>query len=151
MTTYARPGIAVFLAIVCAACTGGGEQQARERITTLQQQWVDAVAAGDVDTIVGLYAEDAWFLPAGSEALQGREEIRGWWQETLADPPWRSLEFGPTEIGFAEGGDFAYDVGSSRTTVAGEDGETVREGKYLVVWERVDGEWKVVADAFNGN
>lgn len=151
MMIDARPAIAACLLVVCAACTGGTEEQAAKRIESLQQQWVDAVARGDVETIVGLYAEDAWFLPAGSEPLHGRDAIRGWWQKTLEDPPWQSLKFGPTEIRFAEGGDMAYDVGSSRTTVAGDDGKTVRKGKYLVVWKKIDGEWKVVADAFNSN
>lgn len=142
----------VFGAIACGAYAGDAEEeQTRQRIESLQQEWVEAVARGDVETIVGLYAEDAWFLPAGSPPLQGHDAIRDWWEQTLADPPWQSLTFGPTEIGFGEGGDLAYDVGTSRTTIANEDGETVQEGKYLVVWEKVDGEWKVVADAFNGN
>lgn len=153
MLVAMRFAFAVVLgAIACGAYAGDAEEeQARNRIEGLQQAWVEAVARSDVETIVGFYAEDAWFLPAGSPPLHGHEAIRAWWQETLSDPPWQSLTFGPTEIVFGESGDLAYDVGTSRMTVAGDDGETVQKGKYLVVWERIDGEWKVVADAFNAN
>lgn len=142
---------ASLLALACAGCMSDTRKQERQRIQALQQQWVEAIAEGDVATIVGFYAEDAWFLPPGSEPLHDRERIRAWWERTLADPPWESLTFGPREIGFAEGGDLAYDVGTSTSTVAAQDGEKVRQGKYLVVWRLIDGEWKVVADAFNGD
>lgn len=139
-------------AIACVAYADNAEeQQARKRIESLQQEWVEAVARGDVDIIVGFYAEDAWFLPAGSPPLHGHEAIRRWWERTLADPPWQSLDFGPTEIVFSEDGNLAYDVGTSRTTIAGGDGETVQKGKYLVVWEKIDGDWKVAADTFNSD
>lgn len=153
MNASARFALAVsLLALTCAACTSGARQaESRERIQALQQQWVDAVARGDVETIVGFYAEDAWFLPAGSPPLQGHEQIRAWWEKTLADPPWQSLTFGPTRIAFSDDGRMAYDVGASRTTLKKPDGEAVKEGKYLIVWRRIDGDWKVVADAFNDN
>lgn len=144
--------VVVLGAIACGAYAGEAEEeQARQRIESLQQAWVEAVARGDVETIVGFYAEDAWFLPAGSSPLHGHDAIRDWWAQMLADPPWESLTFEPAEIVLCEGGSLAYDVGTSRTTIASGDGETVQEGKYLVVWEKIDGDWKVTADAFNSN
>lgn len=149
--SHVLAAIVLPLGLLIAGCAGNDRQQARERIEALQAKWVEAVADGDVDTIVNLYAEDAWFLPAGSKPLQGRAAIRAYWEETLADPPWQQLAFGPTDIRFSEGGDVAIDVGSSRTVVAADGGESVQKGKYLIVWRRIDGEWRVVADAFNGN
>lgn len=151
MTVRVRLAVAtVLLALPCAA-GALDEERARERIKELQQQWVEAVAQGDVETIAGFYAKDAWFLPVGSPPLNGREDIRAWWEETLADPPWRKMTFRPLVIRFNGSGDWAYDVGASRTVVAGEDGDNVEWGKYLVVWKMVENEWKVVADAFNSN
>jgi len=146
---------ALFLAaaLLVAACSDGFEASiAKQRIEALQDKWVQAVADRDVDTIVNLYAEDAWFLPSGSPPLQGHEEIRAWWVETLDDPPFESLTFGPVDIRFSAQGDLAVDVGSSRSVVLNDQGEKrEQKGKYLVVWEKIDGEWKVVADAFNAN
>lgn len=124
---------------------------ARQRIESLQAEWVHAVADGDVDTIVGFYAGHAWFLPDGSPPLHGKDEIRAWWEETLADPPFQSLVFGPTEIRFSQAGDMAWDVGTSRSTVARDGEKHEQAGKYLVVWEKIDGDWKVIADAFNSD
>lgn len=141
----------VALTLTLAPATAGAADADRERIAELQQQWVQAVAERDVDAIVGFYAEDAWFLPAGSPAMRGRDAIRDYWEKVLAEPPWRKLTFGPEDIRFRQDGDLAIDVGSSRTVVAEDGTETVRKGKYLIVWERRDGEWKVTADAFNAN
>jgi len=152
MTAFSRAVVLVG-ALLLGACSNGIDPSAAEqRIERLQDRWVQAVADRDVDTIVDLYAEDSWFLPAGSPPLEGREEIRQWWVDTLDDPPFESLTFGPVDIRFSEAGDIAYDVGSSRSVVLDDQGnEQTQKGKYLVVWEKIDGEWKVAADAFNAD
>lgn len=143
--------VASLLLLTCDALAGTTEGEVHARVEALQRQWVEAVNRGDVDAILDLYAEDAWFLPAGSPPLHGRDEIREWWEKTLSDPPWKSLRFYPVAVHLANGGDLAYDIGVSRTTRSGPDGETIERGKYLIVWERIGGEWKVVADAFNSD
>ena len=45
-------------------------------------------------------------------------------------------------------GNMAYDYGTTSMTLP--DG-SVEPGKYLVVWVKADGEWKVAADMFNAN
>ena len=43
----------------------------------------------------------------------------------------------------------AYDVGTYRLAYDGPSGPVEDNGKYLVVWEKRDGEWKAVADMIN--
>ena len=46
-------------------------------------------------------------------------------------------------------GDTAIEVG--KFTLQGEGGQTVDEGKYLVVWKQADGQWKLHRDIFNSS
>ncbi|MGH8431726.1 MAG: YybH family protein [Solimonas sp.] len=46
-------------------------------------------------------------------------------------------------------GDIGYNVGTFR--VLGTHGATVDTGKFIEVWKRVDGEWKIHADAYNSD
>ena len=60
-----------------------------------------------------------------------------------------SVTFEPTSIHVSDDGTMAYDVGTYRLAYDGPSGRVEDNGKYLVVWERRDGEWKAVADMIN--
>jgi len=45
----------------------------------------------------------------------------------------------------------AYDYGWHTFAIDTDNGRVTGKGKYLVVWKKVDGMWKVSADIFNTN
>ena len=57
--------------------------------------------------------------------------------------PGFDLSFAPEQIVVSSSGDMAMDRGTYRLGP-----ET---GKYVVVWRKVDGDWKVAADIFNSD
>jgi len=133
----------LLLALGCSASaepTGSGEE-----IMALEREWSARFQAKDVDWIMEHHWGDAQQFPPGAPVVVGAEALRVAWQ-TLADTEGLTLKWEPT---FARvSGDLAYDVGTGVQTTP--DGIT-RPVKYVVVWERRGGEWKIAADIFNSD
>lgn len=120
---------------------------AADSIRSLDARWVKMVADKDTTGIVGVYAHDGRIMPPGAPAAVGPEAIRKVWAHNLALP---SLTFGPDVIQLARSGDVAYDIGHVEAEVPAAAGKTEKAaGKYVVVWVKRNGQWKVMADIFN--
>lgn len=139
--------------VVLPACeprSPAGDQtpeEAAERIRELDRRWVSLVERGDAEAIAELYAADARVMPPGSETVTGREAIANFWGETVQLP---SLTFAPDTIVVSRSVDLAYDVGRAEVVMpAGEGAMRTIRGKYVVVWEKREDDWKVVVDIFN--
>ncbi len=123
---------------------------AKQQIRELDQKWVEAVQAGDADTIANLYTEDGMVMPPNAVQAEGTEAVRQFWEGLLGLPN-LSFTFEPTTVEVAEAGDMAYDIGTYSLSYDADPGRVEDEGKYVVVWAKEGGEWKVVADIFNSN
>lgn len=121
-----------------------------QRIRELDEQFVAAAQAGDVEAIRNLYATDGMIAPPNAPQAEGRAAVGEAWQ-TLLQAPGLQLQFQPTRIEVASAGDMAYDIGTYQLTTEGPEGPVSDEGKYVVVWVKEDGDWKVAADIFNSD
>lgn len=119
-------------------------------IRDLDAQWASAVAAKDTARIAQLYATDGLYMAPNMQALGGRAGAQKGWGAMFALPG-AALTFGPTRIVVAESGDMAYDIGTYTFSMNGRNGPVEEKGKYLVVWKKQDGQWKVAADMFNND
>jgi uncharacterized protein (TIGR02246 family) len=119
-------------------------------IRALDVDWVNAVAAKDAAATAAFYTMDGAIMPAGSPMAEGPDAIAAVWQ-SLFDLPGFSLTFEPTLIEIGAAGDVAYDIGTYALAFDGDQGPVQDNGKYVVVWKKVDGVWKVRADIFNSN
>lgn len=121
-----------------------------DSIRAVNERFESAVLAGDSTAVAALYTEDAVFLAPGTPRVQGRMGIRSAFARMVGGMTEFDLETDRVEV--AESGEIAYEVGSYELAVETPDGATMRdEGKYLVVWEKVDGAWHLAADAFNSD
>jgi uncharacterized protein (TIGR02246 family) len=112
-------------------------------------EWSRAVEAKDLEKATSFYADDASVYPFNSPLASGRDNIRQLWSH-LFDSPGFHLQFAPTKVEVAKGGDMAYDAGTFELKMNGSDGTpTTSQGKYVVVWKKQNGQWKAVADIFN--
>ncbi len=116
-------------------------------IMALESEWSDRAAAGDVDWIVALHAEDAVQLPPDAPLISGSEALRTAW-EGMTGTEGLEVSWSSSVAKVAPSGDMAYDYGTATLTTP--DG-VAHPMKYLVVWVREGGEWKVAADMFNAN
>lgn len=109
-------------------------------------QFTRAHVTGDRATIDGMFAEGARVLPPGGEAVIGRAAIDAMTAEYL--------EFGITEFreettDFYGNDDLLVDQGNY-VLVYGKN-RVIEKGKYLNVWRKVGGEWKIHSNIWNTN
>jgi uncharacterized protein (TIGR02246 family) len=146
--------LALFLALLLltAGPVSAADLKADEaRIRALIGEWLEAVAAKDADRTAGFYAADGMMMPQGAPAAIGTGAIAKAWGGLYAMKDF-SLIFTPSSITVAEAGDMAMDIGTYELSFTGEDGKKVADhGKYVVVWKKVDGDWKAAADIFNSD
>ena len=69
----------------------------------------------------------------------------------MLQAPGATLTWTPTLIRVANAGDLAYDVGTYTFSFDGPDGKVTDTGKYVTVWTKVDGQWKIAADIGNSD
>ena len=102
----------------------------------VRQEFLRAYNAKDVDAVVALYAEDATLVSDGG-TFRGRNEIRQWVKSGV-DQGSRLEAIEP--IVEKSSGTLAYGTGRTRRLV----GSIVHLGQYLIVMEKIGGEWKIV-------
>jgi ketosteroid isomerase-like protein len=131
---------------LAAAAVGQSGSEA-ESILALEREWSKRFAAGDVDWIVAAHAPNAQQFPPNAPPVIGSDALRAAWRE-MVDSDGPVLSWEPTAAFVSKSGDMAWDYGTAKLTSA--DGET-QDLKYVVVWHRIDGEWKIVMDMFSPN
>jgi len=143
--------VAFLVASSAAGCVATGDPAtAEQEIRDLDKKWVGAVVRGDLAMIVDFYAPDGAFLTPNAPPAVGPEAIGEAWKGIMSLPN-VSLNFRPTRIDVAASGDLATDIGTYDLTFSSDSGRVRDEGKYVVVWKKIDGEWKVIADIINSN
>lgn len=125
-------------------------QAEEQAIRDLVRQWNTAITNRNADAIAMYYSEDAVFLPANAPVVRGRSAIRAAWADMFGMPS-LSLDITPTRVNVAASGDMAEEVGTFRFSGETPQGPMTDEGKYVVVWKKVNGEWKVSSDIFNSD
>jgi uncharacterized protein (TIGR02246 family) len=154
---------AISAAVPLTACSqptaeraqAGSEDQAQaqndeQAIRDTNTRWLDLIVKKDAAAVAALYTENGAFMAPNAPIATGRAAIQAAWQG-MFEMPEVALTFEPDEIVVSSSGDMAYDRGTYKFSAAGEGGPMTDEGKYVVVWRKVDGQWLVAADIFNSN
>jgi uncharacterized protein (TIGR02246 family) len=128
----------------CAPAPSGGD--ARAAIEAQSAKWQESFNAGDGAGIAALYTDDGQILPPGAATVSGRENIAAFWQEALsAGGISATLE----TVEVVTQGNHATEVG--RFSMTDADGNTVEQGKYLILWRQEQGEWRLARDIWNSD
>jgi len=123
------------------------EADVRANSTTL----VTAEEAGDFDAAVGFYAPDAIVQPANAPQVQGTNAIRALYDQFFEGMQVQEFEGTTTAIMVAPSADMAWEYGVNRLVFSSPAGPVTDTGKYLAVWTKRDGAWKVAALAFSSD
>ena len=132
---------------VFASMTTLGHAQDKSAIQQLDDRFSAAFNAGDAAAVAAMYTEDADILPPGMEAMQGRDAVQTFWQgasEQLTDLKLTATDVKPL------GESAAREIGAATAKTKGENPQDVTI-KYVVIWEKVDDEWKIATDIWNMN
>lgn len=142
--------IALFLPVASASSAEitGGTEADRRAMVEISNDWLDAYASGDLDGIMAIMHTDAVVMPHGQPTSRGTDAVRRYFSTRIGRP-------GVTFVDDLEeiriNGDWAYVLGRFRLEVERGDDEPpyVHNGRYLVLYEKVDGEWKMLRDMDN--
>jgi uncharacterized protein (TIGR02246 family) len=102
-----------------------------------------AIVAKDAERVGSFYTEDAMVFPPNFEVVQGRGAIATFWKGFIDTGA--AIKIEPTEV--QDDGNLGLDSGKYR--ISGSDGKEVDHGKYVVVWKKENGVWKIYRDIWN--
>lgn len=137
---------AVFLAVPATAL-GQAPAEAEAAIAEGNETWEAGWSAADAARIASVYADDAVVLAPGAEALEGREAIQAALASILEAAGGSQMAIETLEV--MSHGDVVIDRGSFVERAA--DGSHKDHGKYMAVWKKIDGSWKIVRDIWNSS
>lgn len=145
----------IFCVIAGLAAFGIGlsaEDSAKElaALQAVDQTWLKAYNAGDVDTLASLYDEHAVLLLPGAPAANGRAAIRAFFAKDTAESRKAGVtsSLGPNPAGGVSG-EMGWQSGAY--AVKDKSGKVVDTGNYLSVSVKRSGKWLYVRDTWNSD
>jgi uncharacterized protein (TIGR02246 family) len=143
-------GIVAALALCGVSSSAADPASEVAAIHAVDQVWVKAYNAGDVDTVASLYDEHAVLLPPSAPAAHGRAAIRAFLANGMAAFAKDGLAF---SLGAKPDGGVSGTMGwaSGSYTVKDKSGRVVETGKYLSVSRKKDGKWLYIRDTWNSD
>lgn len=104
------------------------------------------VIASDYKMIASSYTEDAKIFPNNTKILEGADILKYWTLPEGISTLYHKIT--QTEITVVD--DTAYDYGYYEGKTKQKDGRiTSWQGKYVIVWKKVKGNWEMYLDIWN--
>jgi len=135
--------IALVIAFLTALTAPAFAQKAE--IDAVNAKWAEFFNKGDFAGVGSLYTEDATAFPPGSSMVKGRPAIGMMWKnmaEKVTDPQLTTLDVKPL------GPSVAREISTFSLKTKGPQPQELT-GKYVVVREKVGGDWKLATDIWN--
>jgi len=119
-----------------------------DEIQAAQDRLTEAVCTGDAHRAAALYTDDARLIPQGAPTCNDRGAIAAFFSGTFENGI-AGARFTTDEV---DGDDAqAAEIGRYELFAAQPNGDQIRvaDGRYLIVWRKVDGDWRIHRDMFN--
>jgi len=142
------------LAIVVLIAVSGvvvAEEKPASCLHPMFVEWADALKAGDLEVVLGLYAGSSEVLAVESKGnvRKGPEGIRQMYVDAFKEVDFETVEVEPMQVHLEDDTGFCYFVLRSKTTVKEDKShwELHIQGTWLV--KKVKGEWKILVEHFS--
>lgn len=135
----------LFFAILIIGSCAQGSKDVTAEIQKANEVFMETYRSGDPDAMTALYTSDGVLYPPYSKPLRGSENIKSFWVDTY--------ESGITDailetVSAKAYGNIAIEEGKVELYVGDQ---FIGEEKYIVVWHKEAGKWKLHQDMFNSN
>ena len=118
----------------------------REEIVKANTKFMALFRDGNTSGLADCYTADAKVLPPNTDEVSGRSAIAQFWQAVMdSGVKEAKLETGEVDAN----SETAVEV--SKFSLHGANGDTLDSGKYIVVWKKDNGNWKLHRDIFNSS
>jgi uncharacterized protein (TIGR02246 family) len=121
-------------------------EQVRDAIVAANEIFVNTFNKGDAAGLATLYTEEGQLLPPNAETMAGHQAIQAFWQGAM-DMGIKSAQIETGEVDAH--GDTAIEV--SKYKLFGAEDQVLDKGKFIVIWKRENGQWKLHRDIFNSS
>ena len=116
-------------------------KQSASALVERAEQMLAAFNTANASAVAAFYAEDAVLIAPDGARVEGRTAIAEHLSGILSG---RELRMAITPLGSQIDGALGYITG---TYVLWSRGEQISKGSYVEVWKRIDGVWRIAADA----
>ena len=118
-------------------------------IDAANAKWEAAFNKGDAAAVAQLYTEQATLLPPGAAMANGRAAVQAFWKGAI-DAGYKNITLKALQVD--QFGAAAREIGAFTLDAPNPQKQTVHvEGKYVVLWRRTGGTWKLDTDIWNTN
>ena len=141
---------AVLALTLLAVASHASAQAPTSPLLELTKQYLAAAKARDAAKVASFYAEDAVLMPPNAPPIKGKKAIQQDHERLFKESP--PFELTATPLASETSGDLGYIQGEfilRRQGASGRGGEV--RGKYIEVWKRINGQWKILYDINNAN
>jgi len=146
--------LVVAIAIVGFSCNNSSTENSvafdlaktKQEIEAANQDFMDLVSKGDSVGIANMYATDAKLMGPNEPAVTGKKNIQASFayliKAGITKADLKAIDvWGTPEIVTEEG----------ELALFASDGTQIEKGKYIVVWKKEEGKWKIFRDMFNSD
>ena len=114
-------------------------------------EWAAAYNAGEPERIVALYADDAIVMPPDTPSVSGHAAVRAYLVKDIASSrkAGLTLSIADDDADADASGNVGWHTGTFK--LVGSSGETVGTGKFVEIWERQAGKWRLIRDIWNND
>ncbi len=116
-----------------------------DKIVAANQNFMDAFSAQDAEAMASLYTQDAQLMPPNGDFQTGSAAIEAFWG-SLFTAGFNGVVLETIEV--HGNGNVVSEVGLFTLYL---NGQFFDNGKYIVVWEKVNGKWYLHRDCWNSN
>lgn len=122
-----------------------------EEIARVNRKLEEMVSIGNAEGMAALYTEDAIVLPPDAEMARGRDAVQKMWGEVFEAMGLKSVKLETRDLQIAGDEETAYEVGEVTLQMEQGGASTTARAKYVVVWIKIDGAWRLHRDIWNNN
>lgn len=132
LTTYAQPK---------------ADAKAEEKtIRDLSKYWLEMTKKHDYAACAALFTDDGVAYSMNHDPFVGPADIKKHFADQDAKSPKADINWSTERVEVSSSGDMAVEYGKYNVKGLGPNGTDTDEGKYLTVYRKVNGAWKVAAD-----
>jgi ketosteroid isomerase-like protein len=123
-------------------------EEAKKAITASNEMYFQAFAKGDPSLFISLYTTDCWIMQPNAPTLCGVDAPLDFFKTAYNKFGIRNGKFITIDI-FGDGNGFVTEEGFWQTFDA--NNRLLDNGKFLVLWKKTAGGWKIFRDSFSSD
>ena len=117
-------------------------QKSKSFIDSINTKFSEQIKNGDSMALASHYASDAAILLSNTEPIRGKDILSAWGSMLRAE----SADISFQTIDLTGSNDFLIETGYIVTKI---NEDNINKSKYLVIWKKQNGEWKLYRDMVN--